>query len=298
MPWYKNIESLLKTDEIFHQNHVKAFNSISKTKNHTKTSSSAQLNLANLALLDKLSKLRKAKPLPSKQFRTSQVLKCLKEHFKGCWEHEKSKSSKLSFYHSIKTNLHKEPYLDEIKNPVNRYRTTRLRISAHDLEIETGRYTNTPRENRTCKWCLLTVPNSNRISNTITSKVVENESHLLFNCDLYADLRTKLLGSLNNHSLTCTLINTTSSIPLPLLTINNPTLNMNHSLMKLLSPHSNRHFANDDLENQFTQYHTANDNQSIRNYNMNAIATYIAKCFEKRWTFLTELQSHTQRGPH
>ena len=41
-----------------------------------------------------------------------------------------------------------EKYLSEISDVKLRVPLTKLRISAHDLEIERGRYTNTPRENK------------------------------------------------------------------------------------------------------------------------------------------------------
>ena len=50
---------------------------------------------------------------------------------------------------------------------------TKLRISAHFLAIETGRYNNTPKEHRFCKHC----PTS-----------VENESHFILYCSRFDNL--------------------------------------------------------------------------------------------------------------
>ena len=71
----------------------------------------------------------------------------MKDYFKIAWEHEKSNSIKLSlFYNTIKQSFVKEDFLDLVTNSSLRYGTTRLRISAHDLEIEQGPYKDIPRK--------------------------------------------------------------------------------------------------------------------------------------------------------
>ena len=47
---------------------------------------------------------------------------------------------------------------------------------------------NIPREQRKCKWCDLALNTSH----------LENEHHVLFECDLYANIRSKLVRTLNN----------------------------------------------------------------------------------------------------
>ena len=191
LPWYQNIESLLKLDEIFHLDHVTAFKFLhGDNDSETKTTNAPKHSQEDLTCF-KNHKI--IKPLPSKKFRLEIILKNLKDHFKLSWDYEKKTSTKLSlFYGTIKTHFEKEQYLDLVTNASYRFRTSRLRISAHDLEIEYGRYKNIPREQRICKWCKLTL-NENRI---------ENEHHLLFECDLYASLRSKLIQSIQkSHSL-------------------------------------------------------------------------------------------------
>ena len=67
---------------------------------------------------------------------------------------------------------------------------TRLRISAHNLAIETGRYVKSKLsktlnvDKRLCFHC----------------KDVESEYHLLFECNLYKDARSQLINRL--HSFT------------------------------------------------------------------------------------------------
>ena len=67
-----------------------------------------------------------------------------------------------------------ENYL-KIKNYQNRRALTKLRTSSHKLAIETGRWVNAKREERTCKQC-----NENKI---------EDENHLLFECKAYTEKR-------------------------------------------------------------------------------------------------------------
>ncbi len=72
-----------------------------------------------------------------------------------------------------------------------KYRTalTRLRISAHSLEIERGRYgnsgTNTPvvRDLRFCRYC----------EEVHELKAVESEEHVLHECQLYKKFRAEFL---------------------------------------------------------------------------------------------------------
>ena len=77
-----------------------------------------------------------------------------------------------------------EKYLDFIDNRQHKAALTKLRISAHRLHIETGRYkryyynlrrnVNTPREKRTCSVCV---------------NEIEDEYHFLFECKKNKELR-------------------------------------------------------------------------------------------------------------
>ena len=108
-------------------------------------------------------------------------MKSLKDNFKSMWEQKKKDSAKLFlFYDKIKLGFEKEPYLDFVKNAKSRYCTTRLMISAHNLEIEYGRYKKIPREQRKYKWC----------DSALNTSHLENEHHVLFECDLYANIRS------------------------------------------------------------------------------------------------------------
>ena len=116
------------------------------------------------------------------------VILNLKNHFNEYWKIVKSKSPKLSFYHNCKTDFSKKTYLSDINNFDERAALTQIRISAHDLKIETGRYSNQPRENRICQWCELSM---NKI-------VVETEKHFILECDLYTEFRRKFTDHPSN----------------------------------------------------------------------------------------------------
>ena len=118
---------------------------------------------------------------------TKTVLNYHRNTFYQCWNEVKSKSPKLSFYHQCKTKFQKETYLSEINNFNDRASLTRIRISAHDLKIETGRYSNLPQDERVCPWCEL----------AMDKRLIENEQHFLFNCDLYNTPRRAFLNHIN-----------------------------------------------------------------------------------------------------
>ena len=83
-------------------------------------------------------------------------------------------------------------YISEHSDRVN---MTWLRISAHRLEIERGRYNQTPVEQRFCPWCKL----------VLNSEVTEDETHFLQHCDLNAVIRHKTLQKIisftQNHEI-------------------------------------------------------------------------------------------------
>ena len=94
-------------------------------------------------------------------------------------------SHKLRTYCKFKNTFEIENYLR--KNiPVNRRKNfSKLRISAHTLQIEAGRYTRpkTPVELRKCTIC--------------KSNSVEDESHFILDCSYYSEQRTQLFNDLS-----------------------------------------------------------------------------------------------------
>ena len=84
----------------------------------------------------------------------------------------------------IKNSFIFEPYLDIIQKADSRRCLAEIRLSAHNLEIERGRYSKTPREQRLCKFCA-----------EQGTSIVEDELHFLLQCPLYKDKRDILLGT-------------------------------------------------------------------------------------------------------
>ena len=117
---------------------------------------------------------------------TTQIL------FKEKWKDAKSSSPKLEFYNSVKNEFGTAGYL-HIENDKHRNALSRLRISAHNLYIERGRYENplVPREDRICLFCKY---NSN-------TNIIESESHVLDYCPLYSCIRTTICSSVHYNSL-------------------------------------------------------------------------------------------------
>ena len=92
------------------------------------------------------------------------------------WVEAKNSSPKLDFYNRLKSEFCFEKYL-LLTNYKYRNALTRLRISAHNLYIERGRYTRPPisRDNRVCMFC----------KNNLNILVVEDELHVINDCPLY-----------------------------------------------------------------------------------------------------------------
>ena len=90
---------------------------------------------------------------------------------------------KLTFLMQTKKNHNFESYL-QLNNFENRRAITKLRTSSHKLEIETGRYNKIPRDQRFCKNCIL--------------NKIEDENHLLFECQMYEIERKELYSTIKS----------------------------------------------------------------------------------------------------
>ena len=73
--------------------------------------------------------------------------------YQNAFENIGGEQSKLRTYALFKTNIGFEKYLIKIRNPIIRTQITKLRLSNHNLMIETGRFTNIKRELRFCPFC-------------------------------------------------------------------------------------------------------------------------------------------------
>ena len=95
----------------------------------------------------------------------------LSTYFTNFWKDqiEQSRhSGKLRTLVQVKNNFAFEDYLHEICNVKHRQAITKMRISAHKLPVESGRYTKTPYEDRVCTLC--------------QSNEIGDEFHYLLSC--------------------------------------------------------------------------------------------------------------------
>ena len=136
--------------------------------------------------------------------RSINIIRNLQLQFTNYWKLGVDSSPKLEFYRSVKHVFSREKYL-KLKNFDYRRALSKIRFSAHNFEIERGRYTTpiTPRDERFCKYCDL-------VRNI---KVTECERHILCDCPLYNPLRDRsnlttndliieIIRNSENHSLT------------------------------------------------------------------------------------------------
>ena len=101
--------------------------------------------------------------------------------------------NKLRTYCTIKKSFEMENYVisQQFKN---RRVFSKLRISAHNLHIETGRYDNTPADLRYCLFC----------KDSKNNNVVEDEQHFVLSCPLYVEERINMfdqLETISSHNL-------------------------------------------------------------------------------------------------
>ena len=108
----------------------------------------------------------------------------LKDQHLQNWFERISLSPKLIIYSGFKNAYEHELHLHHITNRKFRRIILNFRISAHDLEIERGRYIGIDRNNRTCKLCLGSI---------------EDEFHLILSSVAYDELRKKYIPVIEHH---------------------------------------------------------------------------------------------------
>lgn len=122
----------------------------------------------------------------------------LRDQFMQIWTDMLKSQNKLEYYSKFKKDFKFEKYFDVVDNDKHRIALSKFRLCAHSLEIETGRYNKTPRENRICKLC--------------NTSMVESEYHFLCICPMFRDLRVKynIPVSLNNINTFVSLLSSNS----------------------------------------------------------------------------------------
>ena len=88
--------------------------------------------------------------------------------------------NKLRLYKLFKSSYNVEEYCTLTLPLSHRSAFSKFRLGVAPIRIETGRYEGLIEENRTCPFCL--------------SKNVENELHVILECQIYNDLRDSLLS--------------------------------------------------------------------------------------------------------
>ena len=112
------------------------------------------------------------------------VKQALYDDFTNSWPTEINEYPKMRTYVTFKQELRMETYLLEIKDFKLRRLLSRFRLSSHDLEIERGRYLKPP------------VPASERFCKTCQNNCIEDEKHILVECQTYSKLRSDFFEKL------------------------------------------------------------------------------------------------------
>ena len=100
---------------------------------------------------------------------------------KADWQNDVQNKPKLRTYRLFKADIDIESYIKYHMSKRKRSLLAQFRFGILPLRIETGRYTNTPVDERICILC-----------KTINNACTEDEYHFLMECPLYADCRAHL----------------------------------------------------------------------------------------------------------
>ena len=100
--------------------------------------------------------------------------------FKAEWVINMQKFPKLRTYAKFKFSLEPEKYLNTELSRKDRSTLAQFRFGILPIRIETGRFLSERPEERLCIYC--------------KKEAVEDEYHLLFDCDIYKDIRKEILN--------------------------------------------------------------------------------------------------------
>ena len=95
------------------------------------------------------------------------------------WRANMEAKPKLRLYRRLKRGLYQERYLTYLPLWRRKY-LTMMRVGTHKLRVETGRWANEPLQQRICKVC--------------TADKIEDELHVVVECQVYATEREELLA--------------------------------------------------------------------------------------------------------
>ena len=92
---------------------------------------------------------------------------------------------KLRFYRIFKNTFKPETYVKLNLSVHERSQLAQLRFGILPLKVETGRFSNTPLEDRKCEMC--------------NADEIEDECHFLFECERYSDIRNEWEINVRNN---------------------------------------------------------------------------------------------------
>ena len=126
--------------------------------------------------------------------------------FVEAWQQGIACQSKLKFYSTIKTEFRAESYISTVSSEARKYIAS-IRSSAHDLNIERGRYTSKTHvpslADKLCRHCHLN--SKEYVENflhlpfcELDMITIESEEHAIGYCPLYEHERAKLSSNLKH----------------------------------------------------------------------------------------------------
>ena len=114
------------------------------------------------------------------------------------WQKEVEKKPKLRLYRLFKQEYAPEPYVNVVTSRAHRSLLAKLRGGSAMLEIETGRYTGIPAEQRLCKLCKSDIGDEAHF--ILTCPALQDSRRCLFD---YMSLRTPNFPHLSVEEMLC-----------------------------------------------------------------------------------------------
>ena len=104
--------------------------------------------------------------------------------YQNAFETIRQETSKLRTYSLLKDTQGIATYINNIPSVKDRIALSKLRLSNHKLNIETGRFLHLDKRERFCPFC---------------ENIIENEIHFVISCPKYKILREPLFSNLNEQ---------------------------------------------------------------------------------------------------
>ena len=112
------------------------------------------------------------------------------------WESIRQKQSKMRFLNSVKSEYKYEDYLDMRRK--DRREISKLRLSSHDLRVETSRHQQRQNAPTHCRFCCVDEHRTLLDKLPFAESITENEEHVLITCPAYSSNRGKLPETLRS----------------------------------------------------------------------------------------------------